>query len=149
VKPGTRIEQHVSNVDTFATVLGMLSVPQPKDVKQNGRDFSPLLRGERVKDWPTDVFAQYDLHNSGIAYMRMIRTPQWKLVRHHMTNGDNQLFDLTSDPLEKRNRYYDKKVQDVRDELQQRLTKWQESIDDPILKLDANRPIEPGPPTGE
>jgi len=149
VRPGTRIEQHVSNIDTFATVLGMLNVPQPKGVKQNGRDFSLLLRDEPVKDWPTDVFAQYDLHNQGIASMRMIRTPQWKLVRYHLTNGDNQLFDLTNDPLEQRNRYYDKKVQSIRDELQQRLTKWQESIDDPVLKLDANRPIEAGPPTGE
>lgn len=149
VKPATRIEQHVSNVDTFATVLGMLNVPQPKDNKQHGRDFSPLLRDETVSDWLIDVFAQYDLHNAGIAYLRMIRTPQWKLVRHHMTNGHNELYDLANDPGEKRNRYYDKKVREVRDELQQRLTAWQESIDDPVLKLDANRPIEPGPPVGE
>ncbi|MDQ3441722.1 MAG: sulfatase-like hydrolase/transferase, partial [Planctomycetota bacterium] len=149
VKPQTRIEQHVSNIDTFATVLGMLGVAQPPEHKQHGRDFSPLLRGASVSDWPTDVFAQYDLHNAGLAYMRMIRTPKWKLVRHHLTNGHNELYDLSNDPEEKRNRYFDKKVRDVRDALQQRLTAWQESIDDPVLKLDANRSIEPGPPTGE
>ncbi len=149
VKGGTRIEPHVSNVDTFATVLAMLGVPQPADNKQHGRDFSPLLRGQTLTDWPSDVFAQYDLHNGGIAHLRMIRTPDWKLIRHHMTNGHNELYDLKNDPGETRNRYYDKRARDVRDGLQQRLTAWQESIGDPILTLDANRPIEPGPPVGE
>lgn len=149
VKGGTKIEQQVSNIDTFATVLGMLGVPQPEGSKQHGRDFSPLLRGEKVSDWPTDVFAQYDLHNAGIAHMRMIRTPVWKLVRHHLTSGHNELYDLQNDPGETRNRYFDKKVMDIRDGLQERLTAWQKSIDDPVLKLDANRPIEPGPSVGE
>jgi uncharacterized sulfatase len=149
VEPSTRIEGHVSNVDTFATVLGMLGVPQPADHMQYGRDFSPLLRGDSAGDWPTEVFGQYDLHNAGIAFMRMVRTPRWKLVRHHMTNGHNELYDLAEDPGETRNRYYDKKVRDVRDTLQERLTAWQASINDPILRVDADRPIEPGPPVGE
>lgn len=124
-------------------------VPQPANNEQHGRDFSPLLRGETPSDWPTDVFAQYDLHNAGIAHLRMIRTPDWKLLRHHLTNGHNELYDLKNDPSEKRNRYYDKKVKDVRDELQQRLTARQKLIDDPVLKLDADRLIESGPPVGE
>jgi len=149
VKPGTRIEHHVSNVDTFASVLGMLNVAPPSDYKQHGRDFSPLLRGETISDWPDEVFAQYDLHNSGLAFMRMIRTDEWKLVRHHMSKGANELYNLKNDPGETRNRYHDKKVADTRDALQARLTKWQESIDDPVLKLDANRAIESGPPVGQ
>jgi len=148
-KPGTRIEQPVMNTDTFATVCGMLGVTPPADSKQQGRDFSPLLRGETIADWRTDTFGQYDLHNAGIAFMRMVRTGDWKLVRHHMSNSSNELYDLRSDPLEKQNRYYDKKARAVRDELQAKLTAWQQSIDDPVLKLDANRPIEPNPPVGE
>ena len=81
--------------------------------------------------------------------MRMVRTRQWKLVRHHMTNGQNELYDLEADPGVTRNRYYDKRVRDVRDGLQARLPTWQESINDPVLKLDGNRPSEPGPPVGE
>ena len=41
----------------------------PADVRQHGRDFSPLLRGETPGDWRTHVFAQYDLHNAGLAFL--------------------------------------------------------------------------------
>jgi uncharacterized sulfatase len=149
VKGETRVDQMVTNVDTFASVLGMLGVAPPADVKQHGRDFSPLLRGEAALDWPTEIFGQFDLHNGGLAFMRMIRTERWKLVRHHMSNGSNELYDLNNDPGERRDRHYDKRVFEVRDGLQKRLTAWQQSIADPILKLDGNRPIEPGPPVGQ
>jgi uncharacterized sulfatase len=149
VKGGTRIEQTVMNLDTFSTVLGMLGVAPPAGIKQHGRDFSPLLRGEPVTDWRTEVFGQYDLHNAGVAFMRMVRTDEWKLVMHHMSNGGNELYNLKDDPEERRNRYYDKRVFDVREQLRRRLTAWQKSINDPVLKLDANRPIEMGPPVGE
>ena len=43
VKPGTVIEEMVTNVDTFATILGDAGVPLPADAKQHGVDFSPLL----------------------------------------------------------------------------------------------------------
>ena len=148
VKGGTRVPQMVTNVDTFASVLGMVGIDAPAEVKQHGRDFSAILRGETV-DWRKEIFGQYDLHNQGIAFMRMVRDERWKLVRHHMSNGSNELYDLQDDPGEGRNRYYDKKFFHIRDELQARLTAWQESIQDPILKLDADRPIEPGPPVGQ
>lgn len=148
--PGTRIDQPVTNVDTYATVLGMLGLNAPNNPNQHGRDFSPILRGSIPSDWPTDVFGQYDLHNQGLAFMRMIRTDNgWKLIRFHMSNGANELFNLKLDPGEKHNRYYDKRVFGIRDALQQRLTAWEESVHDPILKLDANRPIEQGPPVGQ
>jgi choline-sulfatase len=149
VKAGTRIEQPVMNLDTFSTVLAMTGIAPPADVRQHGRDFSPLLRGETVADWRTDVFGQYDLHNAGLAFMRMIRSDEWKLVVHHMTNGSNELYNLKDDPEERRNRYYDKKASGVREDLRKRLVRWQESVSDPILKLDADRPFEMGPPVGQ
>jgi choline-sulfatase len=142
VQPGMRIERVVSNLDTFATVLGMLGIDMPPDVKQNGRDFSPLLRGETI-EWSDELYGQYDLHNSGLAFMRMIRTPKWKLVRHHMANGLNELYNLEDDPGETKNLYRNRAAQKIRQDLQTKLTAWQESIDDPILQLDANRPFEP------
>ncbi len=138
VKPGTTIPEPVSNIDTFASVLGMLGVKVPVNYKQEGMDFSPLLRGENVT-WRDTVFAQYNLHNAGLAYMRMIRTDKWKLVRHHHTNLMDELYDLANDPGETRNLYAQPQHADVRDQLQARLTDWMRSIDDPILKS----PFEP------
>src|SRR5688500_17496655 len=143
-KPGMTIDAPVSNVDTFASICGMVGVTPPADSKQRGRDFSPFLRGEQPSEWRKEIFAQYDLHHAGLAYMRMIRTDGWKLVRHHVATGMNELYDLKKDPGETNNLYHDAQARATRDDLQSRLTAWEQSIDDPILKLDT-RPIEPGP----
>jgi uncharacterized sulfatase len=134
VRPGTEVKEFVSNVDTFASVLGMLKVPHPEKYQQEGADFSPLLRGEKVTKWRGAVFGQYDLHNGGLAYMRSIHTGRWNLVRHHYSNGLDELYDLQADPGETRNLYNNPKFLEVRNDLQQRLTQWMKSIDDPILR---------------
>ncbi|MBA3272300.1 MAG: sulfatase-like hydrolase/transferase, partial [Chthoniobacterales bacterium] len=149
VKPGTRIEQMVSNVDMFASIAGMLGVSLPDDAKHDGRDFSPLMRGEANVPWRSEIFGQYDLHNAGLAFMRMVRTDDWKLLRFHMQFGDNAHYNLKDDPGETKNLYYDPQAREARDALQAKLTAWQQSIDDPLLTLDADRPIEPGPGVGE
>jgi uncharacterized sulfatase len=146
VRPGTLIPNMVSNIDTYASVLGMLGVPKPKDASREGKDFSPLLRGEQVP-WPDAVFAQYTPDQVGnLEFYRMIRTSRWKLVRAYLNNSVNQLFDLEKDPEEVRNLYYrdvlapkDSAVPGlvrIRDSLNQRLLAWQRSINDPALQLE-------------
>ena len=137
VKPGTTLDSMIQNIDTFKSILGMLDVPVPADAKIDGMDFSMLLRAASPAEakWLRDaIYGQYDLHNGGIAFMRMIRTDRWKLVRHHFCNGLDELYDLQSDPGEKTNLYWVPTAKATRDEMQARLTKWQQSIDDPILK---------------
>jgi uncharacterized sulfatase len=146
VKPGTSVDAVVQNVDTFKTILGMLNVPVPSGSTVDGLDFSPLLRGETPAKWRDAIFGQYDLHNGGLAYMRMIRTDRWKLVRHHFCNGLDELYDLQADPGEKANLYWKPEAKAARDELQARLTEWQKSVDDPILK---SRPSPTQPPGGD
>jgi uncharacterized sulfatase len=139
VGPGLEIAETVIQLDTFASVLGMLGLPVPAGVKQSGADFTPLLRGQKIAAWRDTFFGQYDLHNLGLAYMRMIRTPEWKLVRHHVADGLDELYDLKNDPDERRNLYNDQTRRDVRETLQRRLIEWQQSVGDPLLK-DARKP---------
>lgn len=136
VKPGTEVKQMVSNIDTFASVLGMLKVDRPAKYKQEGMDFSGLLRpgGENLA-WRNAVFAQYDPHNGLDGAMRSIRTERWHLVRQYKKNGQpDELFDLQADPQELRNLYDDAKHGAVREQLQKRLTEWMRGVDDPLLK---------------
>jgi arylsulfatase A-like enzyme len=74
--------------------------------------------------------------------MRMIRSSdhRWKLVRHHLANGLNELYDLKNDPHEQKNLYNSADAREKRDELQAKLTEWQKSIDDPILSNPLNTP---------
>ena len=134
VKAGSEINETILNLDMLASVLGMLRIKVPTTVKQNGLDFSPLLRGETVTNGRTEIFGQYDLHNDGLAYMRMLRTNEWKLVRQYHANELNELYDLQNDPGETKNLYKDEKVRGMRDDLQKRLEAKMRAIDDPLAK---------------
>jgi len=158
VKPGTVIDDLVSNIDMFASTLGMLGVPVPRNWRHQGKDFSPLLRGERV-EWRDAIFAQYDPTEVGnLELVRMIRTKRFKLVRSYLNPGGDQFFDLEKDPEEMRNLFYPQnpaysygdiendsgqvvRVPDphatTKAELQRRLTEWQRAIDDPALPADS------------
>ncbi|MGH7169166.1 MAG: sulfatase family protein [Gemmataceae bacterium] len=133
VKPGAEFGHMVTFLDLAPSILGMLDVASPREAKWQGMDFTPVMRG-RKNEWRNTVFGQYDLHNGGLAYMRMIRTSQWKLIRHHHANGLDELYNLEDDPGETRNLYGRAKHAAVRDQLQQRLSAWQKSIDDPLLR---------------
>ena len=136
VKPGSEITEPVLNLDTFASVLGMLGLKMPAGVKQAGADFSPLLRRQKVA-WRDTIYGQYDLHHVGLAFMRMIRTPHWKLVRHYQSDGLDELYDLQNDPGETRNLYDNEKHRAVRDDLQGKLAAWQRSLHDPQIRTNA------------
>jgi len=133
VKPGLEIATPVSNIDTWASVLGMLGFQPPGDWKQEGIDFSPLLRGQTTRTHEV-IFGQYDLHNGAKAHLRMIRTADWKLIRNWLTNGLDELYDLKNDPGETKNRYDDPKVASIQADLQKQLLAWMRRIDDPLLK---------------
>jgi len=133
VQPGTVVSDMVSSISTFASVLGMLGVSLPIESRQQGIDFSPLLRGQQIPRRDA-VFGQYDLHNGALAYMRMIRTDEWKLVRFYRNNLLDELYELRADPGEMKNRFEDPTVTSIRDGLQERLEAWMRSIDDPLLR---------------
>lgn len=138
-KPGAVIEDTVSNVDTFASVLGMLGVEIPAGYNHEGMDFSPRLRGEITP--PRDAFfAQYDLHHLGLARMRAVRTAHWKLVRHFESHELDEFYDLAADPGERRNLMHWGVVRTSTPEqtkaladLDVRLRSWMREIGDPVL----------------
>ena len=137
-KPGTVIEEQVTNLDNFPTLLAMAGTSAPAGWKVEGESYAPLLKGETVA-WRKEWFGQYDLHNSGLAYMRMIRTPDWKLVRHFHANLMDELYDLRADPDETRNLINGRKgngpkISDVVAELDQKLEGWMKRVSDPVLK---------------
>ena len=132
-RPGLEVAEPVSNLDTWASVFGMLGFKTPGGWKQEGLDFSPLLRGKRYLARDA-IFAQYDLHHEGRDSMRMIRTSEWKLVRHYLNPSLDELYDLKADPAEAANLYHAPSAAMARADLQQRLTAWMRSIDDPLLK---------------
>lgn len=134
VKPGMEVTEPVTNLDTFASVLGMLGVTGPK-IAGEGADYSPLLRGVATP-WRSTIFGEYDLHHEAMDFMRMVRTPQWKLVRHYHSTLFDELYDLTGDPGETKNLFNDRAHRSTRDRLQAQLDEWMRTRKDPVLNPD-------------
>jgi uncharacterized sulfatase len=135
VRPGTTIDRVVSNLDTFPSMLDLAGIGTPANLRVHGRSWAPLLRGGApAPAWDDTLFGQYDMHHYQEARMRMIRTPEWKWVRHYEPGGADELYSLAADPGESRNLAGDPARAGVRDELDARLRAWMAAIDDPLAE---------------
>lgn len=133
VKPGVKIEDWATNQDMFPTMLAMAGAELPKEWKGEGLDLTKTLKGEAGPKREV-LFGQYDISNTAKQRMRMVRTKDWKLVRHYDALDQDELFDLKADPGELKNLYKEESKKAVRDELQAKLEGWMKSVGDPLLK---------------
>ncbi len=136
-QPGSRIDQMVSFVDIYRTMLGIAEVEIPANAKPMGKDFSPLLKGAAPPE-KTTIFGQYDLHNSGLAYLRMVRNDRYKYVRHFHSNGKDEFYDLQEDPEEhhnlmRRDTLKDPEMEPILAELKEEMERRMKAIQDPLL----------------
>jgi len=132
---GTTTDFVFTNLDLFRTMASVANLTVPEEAHIRGEDCSAVFRGEPGPARDT-VFGMYDLHNGGLAYLRMIRTERYKYVRHFRARMMDELYDLRADPEETRNllnRQGQTRVQEL-PSLKSQLHDWQLSIGDPLLK---------------
>lgn len=134
VKPGIRIEQTVSNLDWFPTLLEMAGVEMPSDVKVHGTSIVPILQGKDI-DWDNEFYAEYSTKHQSHTHMRMIRTPEWKLIRDFLNEGRDELYHLTDDPAEANNLINSDspEVKAIIKELDAKILDNMKAINDPVL----------------
>jgi|YelNatPaOPRAMG01_1025707.scaffolds.fasta_scaffold03476_5 arylsulfatase A-like enzyme len=99
---GKRISQMALNIDIAPTILELAGVPAPPSMQ--GRSLMPLVRGG-ASAWRRDWFYEHSYRHQGwIPATEGVRTTRWKYTRYIDTQPlFEELFDLASDPLEKRN----------------------------------------------
>jgi len=131
VAPGTTIDRVVSNLDLFPTFLEMAGLGVPPNLELRGRSLLPLLRRQSVS-WDDTLFGQYNMHHYQVARMRMVRTLEWKLVRHFEPEGQDELYHLAVDPGETQNLAGSAQPNHRarRDELARRIEGWMARIGD-------------------
>ena len=95
-----RIETITRNVDLAPTLLAQLGVSS--DEPFQGEDLSPLLNGRSGGD-PLPVFAQSSLRAVRIVQASSYQAYGWKYIAHTLPEEREELFDLSTDPLERRN----------------------------------------------
>ena len=116
VKPGTVVEETVSNLDWFPTLVAIAGARIPEGSTVRGRDISPVLVGD-AENWDNSLFGEYSTHHQSRTHMRMLRTPRWKLVRDFLNPERDELYDLSADPDETTNMIYHPKARAVVDRM--------------------------------
>ena len=135
VKPGTRIDETVANLDWYPTLVEIAGAELPKGETIRGRSIVPLLKGE-AKDWDNGFYAQYSTHDRSRTDMRTYRTREWKLIRDFLNPERDELYDLRNDPEERQNLIAstDPKAQAVIRELHAKILQKMRESNDPVLR---------------
>ena len=136
IRPGKQVDGTVSNLDWFPTVLALCGTKVPDGTTIRGRDFSPLLRGQKI-DWDNDLYAEYSMHHGATTHMRMWRTPRWKYMKDFANPGREELFDLLNDPNEMTNLAdsNNERHAQIRKALLAKIQRKMKANDDPALRF--------------
>ena len=109
VKPGTRIDSLVQNIDLAPTLLTAAGVPVPKEVQ--GLPLEPVLGGTTPADWRKDIL--YTYYDGGTPQARGeynmprhmgVRDDRYKLISFYDYDAW-EFYDLKIDPNELHNVY--------------------------------------------
>tara|TARA_R110002096_G_scaffold23303_18_gene74290 strand:+ start:113 stop:1783 length:1671 start_codon:yes stop_codon:yes gene_type:complete len=139
IKPGSRTDAIVENVDFAPTMLDFAGAKTP-DYMQ-GRSFKEVCEtGSEPSDWKQEAYYRYWMHmahhdNPGHVG---IRTKDHKLIFYYACNYEGEystppaweLYDLKEDPFENKNVYDDDAYAEVVTDLKARLIKLRKRIGD-------------------
>ena len=129
IKPGTKIEKLVQNIDFAPTLLDYAEVEIPDDIQ--GESFRKLVSGE-TNDWRDAVYYTYYEHPSAHQIKRHygIATKRYKLIHFYYDIDEWEMYDLESDPSEMKSIYGDPAYTEVQKELHTRLDELREYYGD-------------------
>ena len=143
ITPGGVCDEFVSHVDLLPTLAEMAGITQQRNneplvagnqwhttFKTHGKSLVPLLRGKQTACWRDDVLASFDGDGYAFYTERAVWTRRGKLVYHAF--GENELYDLQSDPHEMHNRFDDPACAGLKAELARRLWEWLKRAEDPV-----------------
>ena len=136
IKPGTVVTNTTSNLDWYPTICAMAGIEIPENVIIRGRNILPLLEGEQIENWDDDFYGEYQMVNYCQSYMRMYRTPEWKLVRDFRNPERDELYNLQKDPEENFNliNSNSKVVELISEKLNKKIIEKMKELNDPLLK---------------
>jgi arylsulfatase A-like enzyme len=134
VKPGSKIDQLVLNIDWAPTVLHIAGTKVPADIQ--GKSFLPLLQSTPTTaktPWRKDAYYHYyefpEPHHVHPHFG--IRTERYKLAYFYGGADSWELYDLSKDPSEMKNIYgqadKNKIVAELKTRLKQSMVQYQDN----------------------
>lgn len=123
---GKRINTQVRGIDVIPTILELIGIPRPDYLQ--GKSLLPIIDG---KESDRTAYAESSREGYGaknpeniIEFIRMVRTPDWKLIHYIFTEDYNrfELFHLPDDTDEQKNVINE--YPDIAAKLKDDLLKW-------------------------
>ncbi len=120
IKPGTKIEKLVQNLDFAPTILDYAGVDIPEEMQ--GESFRDLVSGKNT-DWRDAVYYTYYEYPSVHMVKRHygVATERYKLMHFYYDIDEWEMYDLETDPTEMKNIYDDPDYADVQADLHKKL----------------------------
>ena len=123
IRAGTVINNFVTNVDVQQTLLGLMGFKSCG--REQGRDASGLLRGEKIK-WTDEAMIHHSsLESAGIF------TPEYELILK--AKGNHMFFDRINDPEQIKNLYNNPDYRKVFNDLATRIIRYNIDINAPAV----------------
>lgn len=125
------VDFQITPEDIMPTLLNLCNIEEPNTVQ--GRDLSPLTRGEEVNHEDISLltcyvpFGQFSREDGGLEY-RGVRTERYTYVRS--LDGPWLLFDNREDPYQMNNLVHSEENHDIVEQLDQKLDEKLDKIGD-------------------
>lgn len=126
IKPGTKVEQMVLNVDIAPTIMELAGMEKPAQMQ--GNSFRPLLQGQKVP-WRDKIYYEYywEWAFPQTPTIFGVRTDKYKYIYNYGVWDINELYDIQSDPEEMNNLIRNPAYEKVAGELKADMWNWLES----------------------
>lgn len=140
IKPGSKSDGMVVNIDYAPTLLSLAGVKVPEEMQ--GESFESLFTGRVPSGWRNSMYYHYyeypKWHNVQPHYG--IRTDRYKLIHFYYDIDVWEFYDLQSDPHELNNSYNNPKYKEVISNLKIQLADLQKKYKD-TATLDEMREV--------
>lgn len=137
IKPGTKVNELMANIDWAPTILDLAGVARPDGMQ--GVSFLPLVTpGADKSGWRKAVYYHYyEFPQPHHVYPHFgLRTERYTLVRFYGPGDSWELYDLKKDPMQLRNIYGTKGTEKItaglKEELRRQIVHYD---DDEALKI--------------
>ena len=137
IKPGTKLNDYVMNLDIAPTCLDAAGVAIPKAIQ--GKSFLPLLTGKNVKAREAMYYHYYENGEHSVSPHFGVQTKSYKLIRFYKRVNSWELYNLQKDPHDMHNLYGKKGYEKITQQLKSQLNVLIAQYEDEDAKRILNR----------
>lgn len=121
IAPNSVMEEIIANIDIAPTMLDIAGAAPAEQF--DGQSFYPLIQGEPVEDWRTELLYEYywEFNYPSTPTTFALRTDDYKFIQYHGVWDTEELYDMRSDSAEMHNLIEDPQYLGVVAELRAKL----------------------------